>query len=242
VVSAVAVVGLAAAITGVVALGGLESVGVAPPKASATEILHQAADAARQQPAVPPRPDQFVYSRSQNSDGSVREAWLSADGTHDGLIVQQGERIPLPGCRDGKMAVIKGIEPIPGMFEPCTPRPSSLTDLPTDAAGMREYLKQAGGDPEDTNSVNKNIMFVAETYVSPESLAALFEAMADLPGLTVDEHATDGAGRPGTGVSWTDEGHTMTLVFDPETHVFLGVAGGTAVVERGVVDTAGQRP
>jgi hypothetical protein len=248
VVSAVAVVGMAAAITGVVALGGLEEVGVAPPKASAAEILHQAADAAREQPATPPRPDQFVYTRSQNTDGSVREAWLSADGTHDGLISQGGENIPVAGCRDGQEAVIKGTEPIPGAFQPCEPSPAYVPDLPTDAAGMRAYLEELSHDPKDRNSVNKNIHFVtAETYVSPESLAALFEALSAFPGLTIDEQATDGAGRPGVGVSWTSPGQgkkpfTMTLVFDPKTHTFLGISDWNAVLERGVVDTAGQRP
>ena len=115
--SGAAVVGLAAAITGVVALGGLEPVGVTPPKASAAEILHLAADAAREQPATPPRPDQFVYTKTKLGDGSVREAWLSADGTRDGLIAQHGENIPLPGCRDGRAQVIKGAEPIPGMTD-----------------------------------------------------------------------------------------------------------------------------
>ena len=253
VVSAVAVVGLAAAIAGVVALGGLESVGVAPPKANAAaDILHQAAKAAREQPATPPRPDQFVYTKSQNPDGSIREAWLSADGTRDGLVSQMGENIPLAGCRDGQAPVIKGTEPIPGMFEPCEPNPAYLTNVPTNAADMRTYIEQLGGDPKSPNSVGKNILFVAgENYVSPESLAALFEALASFPGLTVDEHVTDGAGRPGTGVSWTVDGRnpqgepgpvTMTLVFDPTTHLYLGLSGGTAVVERGVVDTAGQRP
>jgi hypothetical protein len=39
-------------------------------------------------PAAPPRPDQFVYTGSQTADGP-REAWLSADGAHDGLIRQE---------------------------------------------------------------------------------------------------------------------------------------------------------
>ena len=234
--AAVAVVGLAAAITGVVALGGLESVGVAPPAASAAEVLHQAADAARAQPATAPRPDQFVYARTQSSDGAVREAWLSADGTRDGLIVQRGERTPVPGCRDGKQAVVKGTEAIPNAFEPCTPEPAYRTDLPTDAAGMREFLKQ-----NSTGQIGKDILYyVGETYVSPDSLAALFDVIADFPELTVDEHAKDGAGRPGIGVSWTRDGHTVTIVFDSATHAFLGFPD--AAVEHGIADAAGQQP
>jgi hypothetical protein len=244
VVSTVAVFGLAAAITGVVALGGLEQVGVAPPKANAAEILHQAADAVRELPATPPRPDQFIYTRTQGGDQAFRESWLSADGTHDGLIVQRGERIPLPGCRDGQRAVVFASEVVPGKFEPCEPEPAYRSDLPTDAAAMREFLEQDG---EDANKVGKNILhYFAETYVSPESLAALFEALAGYPGLTVVEHATDSAGRPGIGVSWSSPGQggeiIMTLVFDRETHAFLGTSDWDAIVAQGIVATVGQQP
>lgn len=241
--SGVAVVGLAAAITGVVSFGGLEPVGVAPPKASAAEILQQAADAARTLPDTPPRPDQFVYTRTHNSDGSTREAWLSADGTHDGLIKQQGEDIPLPGCRDGQAMVIKGDQAIPGAFEPCAAQPAYQPDLPTDAAGMREYLLGLPGGDDKVNSLGKNIHFVvAENYVSPASLAALFEAVSGLDGLTVVPDAKDGAGRPGVGVSWTHEGFTVTMVFDRTSHAFLGMSGWEAIVQQAIVDVAGQRP
>jgi hypothetical protein len=243
VLSGVAVVGLAAAITGVIALGVLEPVGVAPARADAAEILHLAADAARAQPATPPRADQFVYTETRLGDGSVREAWLSADGTHDGLISQGGEDIPLPGCRDGRAAVVKGSEPLPGVTEPCEPVPAYRADLPTDAAGMREYLAGHGGKPGEVNSFGKNIhALFAETYVQPASLAALFDAIAEVDGLEVDENARDGAGRPGVGISWTVDGRPTTLVFDRQTHAFLGMTGWDSVVGHAVVDTAGLRP
>lgn len=246
--SGVAVVGLAAAITGVVALGGLEQVGVAPPKANAAaEVLHQAADAARELPATPPRPDQFIYTRTEgkdytenpNGEKTVREAWLSADGTQDGLIIQHGGRSPLPGCRDGQKAVVFADEIKPGEFEPCEPEPAYLADMPTDAAGMRQYLQQ--DDAANGNKIGKNILhLVAETYIAPASLAALFEVVADYPGLTIVENATDGAGRTGVGVRWTEQ--DLTLIFDKQTHAFLGTTGWDAIVAQGIVDTAGQQP
>jgi len=243
-VSAAAAVGLAAAITGVVALGGLAPVGVGPQEAKAAEILHQAAAAVRTLPDAPPRPDQFVYTRTHRIEESVREAWLSADGTHDGMIRQEGEDIPLPGCRDGESQVFKGTEPLPGLFEPCAPSPAYRADLPTDVAGMRAYLSQdTGGDPDLEENVSGLIRLTfAETYVPPASLAALFEAMADFPGLTVVDDVADAAGREGVGVSWTRDGETETLVFDRGTHAFLGVAGRDAVIEQAIVDAPGRRP
>ena len=93
------VVGLAAAITAVVALGALERVGVAPPPASAAEILDRAADAARAEPDPVPRPDQFLYVRSQRGETLHHEMWLSVN------------------------AVYKGDLPLPGVTEPCVPAP-----------------------------------------------------------------------------------------------------------------------
>jgi hypothetical protein len=245
-ISGAAVIGLAAAITFAVSLGGLEPVGVAPAKANAAEILHQAADAARTLPDTPPRPDQFIYTKTQSKGGDVREAWLSADGTHDGLIRQQGENIPLPGCRDGKAMVVKGDQEVPGVLESCEPNPAYRPGLPTDAAAMRQYLIDLGGDMGEsrTNSLGKNILYVVgENYVGPASLAALWEAVADLdPGLKVVDNVQDAAGRPGVGVSWTYTTVPMTLVFDKDTYAFLGFADSETVVQQAFVDVAGQRP
>lgn len=240
-VSGLAAGGLAAAITLVVSLGGLEPVGVAPAKASAAAVLEDAAAAQRALPSTPPRPDQFIYTKTQNGDGSVGEAWLSADGTRDGLVVGGGRRDVIPGCRDGQAQVYKGGEPMPGVLEPCTPLPAYRTDLPTDKAGMREYLDQ------NPTRAGKEIYHLVEgTYVPPAAMAAIFEVMADFPGLTVTENAKDGAGRPGIGVSWdtpSADGHsTNTVVFDKETHAFLGLSTYHAVVEQAIVDEAGQLP
>lgn len=242
--SGVAVVGLAAAITGVVALGGLAPVGVEPAQANAAEVLQEAAKATRQLPNTPPRPDQFVYTRSKIVDGSFRETWHSADGTRDGLLAQQGGRMTIAGCRDGQQAVLKGGKPLPGLFEPCIPAPAYRQDLPTDVAGMLEFLSQdTGGEEGQPEAVNDLIRDAfAETYVPPAALAALFEAMAKFPGLTLEEHAKDTAGREGLGVSWTRLGYTTTLVFDRTTHALLGMSGSDAVVAQAIVDEAGQLP
>ncbi len=235
IVSAATVVGLAAAITGVVAFGGLESVGVAPPEAEAAAFLHEAADAVRVLPATPPLPGQFVYTRSETTEGA-REAWHSADGEHDGMIRQQGADIPLPGCKDGRMRVMRGDYDM-GMTEPCDPSPA-YRRLPTDTAGMRAYLK---GKPNDFDILLH--FAIQERYVSPQSMAALFEVMADYPGLEIVEDATDGAGRHGVGLTWEQpaDQQEVTLVFDPETHAFLGTED-TATFEHAIVDAVGERP
>ena len=236
ILSSATVVGLAAAITGVVAFGGLESVGVAPPEADAVAFLHQAADAVRELPATPPRPDQFVYTRSETTDGS-REAWLSADGEHDGLIRQHGQDIPLPACRNGRQRVMRGDHDT-GMTQRCEAWPA-YRQLPTDTDGMRAYLER---DPGGDFDILLHFA-IQETYVSPRSMAALFEVVADYPGLEIVEDATDGAGRHGVGLTWAQpaDQNEVTLVFDRKTHVLLGTED-TAIFEHAVVDAAGQKP
>jgi len=236
VASGAVVVGLAAAITAVIALGPLEEAGIAPPKASAAEVLHQAAVAARTMPDVVPRPDQFVYSKSQYADGSTREAWLSADGTHDGLVEDHGERLPVPGCVAGQ---VRPPEP-----KPCEPSPAYLADLPTDAAGMVDYLQRNNrGEPGDLNALAKEVYFLTgENYVRPESRAALFEALGKIDGLTLVDDVTDPAGRHGVGASWTSDDTKLTMVLDRETHALLGMWDYWALLDTAIVDQAGQRP
>lgn len=222
-------VGLAAAVAGVFMFGG-----VAPPEAEAVAFLHQAADAVGELPATPPRPDQFVYTRSVTTDGP-REAWLSADGEHDGMIRAEGMDTPLPGCKNGRQRAMRGNEDL-GITEPCEVWPA-YRSLPTDTAGMRAYLKSK---PNDFDILLH--FAIQETYVSPQSMAALFEVMADFPGLEIDEDATDGAGRQGVGLTWAQpaDQNEVTLVFDPDTHVFLGTED-TAILAHAIVDEVGQR-
>ncbi|WP_340682208.1 hypothetical protein LCL61_26435 [Amycolatopsis coloradensis] len=124
--------GLAEAITAVVALAPVEEVGLEPPAAAADPVmvLRNAVAAALKTPGTSPKPSQFVYTKTRQPDGE-RESWLSADGTHDGVIkAADGGFFPVPGCRNGRAQVYKGEEPLKGVAEPCTPRPAYRTDLP----------------------------------------------------------------------------------------------------------------
>ena len=234
------------------------SPGGPPAQAAAAEILHRAAVAAGNEPDVQPRPAQYVYVRSQDA-GGVREVWLSVDGTRDGLVRSRQATLPLPGCRNGRQVVVKGDRVLPGVTEPCTPYPAYRPHLPTTTQAMLAYLRRdAGGDagrtPETVlNSLAKTVLSLSgESYVRPRSRAALCEAAAKLPGMQVIPDAVDGAGRHGLGVAWTYSGGRMTLVFQPSTYLFLGThndppnaessSGGTAILQRAIVDRVGQRP
>ncbi|MEH1058379.1 hypothetical protein V6U89_24610 [Micromonospora sp. CPCC 206171] len=124
-----------------------------------TAGLRNAATAALRVPDVDPWPDQFVYSRSQEGPG-IRESWMSVDGTRDGLVIETSatgrtESI-VPGCRNGRAAVFKGDEVVPGRTERCTPAPAYCAYLPTDADAMRTFLiEHRQGEPGDANAAGK---------------------------------------------------------------------------------------
>ncbi|MCC8244125.1 CU044_5270 family protein [Saccharothrix luteola] len=224
---------------------------VVEPVTDPVRLLAFAARAARAEPAVTPRPDQFVYTRSDTgtNGGAPREIWLSVDGTRDGVLHDHGERIPLPGCQDGRAVVIKGTEVLPGMTEPCEPLPAYRADLPTDVDGMLAYLDaNASGEPGSVNARGKDVLaLINESRMLPAARAALYEAAARVPGLAVVPDARDAAGRPGVGITWpvpsgsSPEAEPVVIVFDTETYELLGT-NFHAITAQAVVDQAGQRP
>ncbi|MCS7478272.1 CU044_5270 family protein [Umezawaea endophytica] len=220
----------------------------------AVKVLTLAAQHVLTAPHVVPRPDQFIYARSEG-----REIWQSVDGTRDGRIVNGGGTpTTLPGCRDGRAPVVKGDEVVPGVTEECTPEPAYRADLPTTADAMLQYLDDnASGEPGSVNARGKDVLsLINEKVLSPESRAALFQAASRVPGLEVVRDVRDSTGKPAIGIAWPRPlgaspsapppgkpvgSGTMILVFDPTTYEYLGSptrAAGTVTV----VDEVGQRP
>jgi hypothetical protein len=248
-------VGLAAAITAAIALAPVDS-GVLPgpvPRAGAAEavrVLNAAAAAALKMPDTPPRPDQFVYIKSQGPDSYLYEGWFSVDGTHDGLIKpsvpreEPTERVSA-GCRNGKRVTIKGNQPT-GKLEKCVPEPAYDPDLPTIASGMlatiaRQYSEEGG--VSNVNGIAKDARtLLSMSYLRPDQRSALFGALAEVPGITFTENVKDAAGRVGVGISWTAPGGmTSAFVFDPVTYAYLGTQD-EAQMAYAIVDKVRQVP
>ncbi|MGJ5890379.1 CU044_5270 family protein [Streptomyces niveiscabiei] len=238
-----------------------------PPSRQTVALLEDMALAAASgQPHGPVRDDQFVYVESRVSYSSARdgritvqplhrqEIWTSVDGLHTGLKREAGEKpmdLP-PDVRPGG----PGWE-VSAFY-------NHLKTLPTTADRMWDYLYETA--PKYSEQDTYQAMFVlagdllVNSVMPPEQGAALFRAVARIPGVTLTGDAVDAAGRPGAGVSRQDPDNPTRdeWIFDLRTHAFLGersvatsdhsdvkkgtVTSNTAVLRRAIVDRAGQRP
>lgn len=232
-------------------------IGGAPPPASANaaELMTAAAAAAQGAPALTARADQYVFIES--IAGSMkRDAWLSVDGTHDSLLKfvysdHSAYTQTQPGCVNGRETVPGK----PGSVKPCRPVPAYLSRLPTTRSAMLDYLRQhldgeGTADQQLFQAVGETIR---DAYVPPASLAVLFDIVAGIPGIELLHGATDAAGRPGVAVQHSFGGVIDELIFDPDSHAFLGermavseagskklVKFDSAILKIAIVDAPGQ--
>jgi len=210
-------------------------------------------------PDVTPRGDQYLYMQMHTpGTEQLSQFWLSIDGAHDGLMIRPdvaaqtntSPNIPMPGCVAGKRAVIRGDKKL-AMTEPCAPTVAFTPSLPTGEAAMTSLLESMGDggsatkpDAQDkANAQGAYILGTLEfTYLSRGQRIALVNAAKHLPGLILKTDATDGAGRPGLGISWAPPGNVgtpTTIVLDPGTGQYMGTQGGDSVVDVKIVNSVG---
>ena len=117
------------------------------------------------------------------------------------------------------------------------------------------YRNSQGQNPADVQAFITAGDLIRESLVPPAALAAVFRAVARIPGVTVARHATNAAGQHGVGVQQTYHGISEQLIFNPRTFAFIGerqvvVAAGaglpigtvmdsTAILAAGVTGPAG---
>jgi len=238
--------GLAAAVAAVVVLTPADTVVSPGPEPEPVRILHAAAAKARTQPDVAPRPDQFVYTRARLADGRENETWASVDGTHDGPAFLYGHEAEVAGCRDGKRVQRESHGRT--VTNRCVPHPAVPADLPTDAEAMLAYLhKSTYGEGDTLQDLGDEAVTLAGGYLRPAARAALYEAVAKVPGLVARTDAKDATGRAVLGITWTGTtehgiGNQDEFLFDPVTFAYLGAGTTGSVVSQGIVDAARQRP
>ncbi|SIQ97014.1 CU044_5270 family protein [Micromonospora avicenniae] len=273
----IGVFGLAVALTA----GGLavQAIGVGdrpPPTADAAEIFRLAADAARQQPELTARPDQYVFTELLTTTRELPDSgpyitaraqlWQSAGG----IAHTQARYRPETGP-DGwsELRVIRPIDPgDPRRELDELPSPAYHGDLPTDPAELLRYLREHPVDLHLPEGADEQAVYGDESmayttarsmlrgYVPPRALAALFELLARQPGAVVmSGDVVDAAGRHGVAIRMPGViGGNEDLIFDRDTHVYLGNRGSVirngkeslqsadALLRVAIVDRPGQLP
>lgn len=225
---------------------------------SAAQLLHRAADKSRAGGVrLPvPRNDQYVYTRTYltrtyTKDGRVKtwtdESWISVDGSKPSRRQEYGK--------------VHNDPPL-GKHEVVSP-PTEYAELakwPTDPDKLLQWLRMGSADADMHAFMRACQFFVVPRVMPPGLEAAVFEAVARIPGIRLDRRAVDGLGRRGIAVTYPKL--TYAFIFDPTTYAFLGLrlTGGTGDYvdgkyttrdryremrsreQIGVVDRIGQRP
>lgn len=252
---------------------GSSSATAQPPSGATTALLEHIALAAEHEKSYGTvRDDQFVYVDSKVSYAAYeegkktdiaplhrQEVWMSVDGLHKGLKLEAGEK-PFVIPVDVKPDWLKsgnGGWAVSNVY-------NHVKTLPTDADAMYDYLAKTA--PKYSGQEKYQAMFVLvgdllhDSIVPPEQSAALFRAVARIPGVTAVKGVKDAAGRSGVAIGRDDPDNPTRdeWIFDAKTYEFLGerevatkdnagvkkgtVTADTAVLRRAIVDKAGQRP
>ncbi|MBD0709753.1 hypothetical protein BU197_15575 [Streptomyces sp. CBMA291] len=211
----------------------------------AGRLLNRAALAAAAAPAPDVRADGYVYVRSlvahagRSASGGAaslpaarqREVWLSADGSRTGLLrepgaadVELGTRLPVyeldgPGATPRKTTLDAAPPSV------THPTHAYVAALPTDPGALLGLIREETRRPEgdaDQRAFTAIGTLLAETWAPPKVTAALYEAAARIPGVTVLPSAKDAAGREGVAVARTSGGEQTQWIFDRSTSAFLG--------------------
>jgi hypothetical protein len=219
---------------------------------TAARFLAAAARAALRTPGAAPRPGQFVYAETDGPDrASKYQAWLSADGSQAGLVLNGTRPEYLTPCTVAQAEA-----------KQCFVQAGYLPGLPTRSGAILAYLTKLGlGAPTASpssvvanwkvNVVGKTVDYLLESrYLLPAQRAALFEFMARTPGFTVAPKVVDAVGRPGVGIEWTYQGSTSDVIFDRQNYAYLGDAialhgkttWASALVKFAIVNSLPPRP
>ncbi|QNE74084.1 hypothetical protein F0344_05220 [Streptomyces finlayi] len=186
-----------------------------------------------------PKPDQFVYiksqvswlAESQDADGKSetyvqkphsRQVWMSPDGRR-GWLIEPGsgttsrEGLTLDDNREAPAAR-------PTLGAPSYDYLKTLTTDP-DELLKKIYRETKGqGNGPDQQAFTTIGDLVREQVMPAELTSALYRAAAKIPGVMVVEKTTDAVGRQGIAIARTDEnsGDRSEWIFDPKTFSYLG--------------------
>jgi hypothetical protein len=249
--------GLAIAVTITITISqqlGPGSTPVATPTANAAEVARHAAMAARNARIQQPRPHQWVYYKAWVVPGKTRG--LEARGNHSRLVekpapdpyvaewwVRHGQK-----PREATAVVFaKGSPPYFGLA--AGGRYLLLRSLPTDPDRLLAVIYQEVQRYPDTSghSVHYRAFqliggLLGGLLPPPDLQAALYEAMAKIPGVTAAQEATDAVGRHGVALARIENRIRDEVILDKATYEYLGRASIVASDHYLEIDRPRQAP
>jgi hypothetical protein len=205
--------------------------------ANAVELGVLAAKAVRDAPGPYPKPGQWVYiktlvahdagSRVEQEDGSVRVVKYPASAPR---AVEWWSKAGKPG--EGASSVtnregnaLAGPPLIQGVSYP------DLPSLPTDPdrllKAIYDYQRKhygIGGAEAWPATFTMIAEMLGNLLAPPELQAALFQAMAKIPGVTVVRDTVDAAGRHGMALALVDDQVRFEVILEQGTYRYLGLA------------------
>jgi hypothetical protein len=237
---------------------------------TATKLAYRAAAAAERQPQV--RPGQWVYWKETHSRARSRifQVWTTADSTRAAFVAHgKVHRIDFTGRGDRQYigqpegSSLPGRGTVTGGETGTMPvKYADLGSLPRSPQALLRYLANLplyhrsgwGLAPVREFVIIEELL---TTYVMPPHLTAeLYRALGQVPGVAVDPHAVDVAGRHGVGFlhGLGPAGGVMEIILDPRTYRLMGyelrlspsygsrVIGGTAYLQVALVRGPGVMP
>ncbi len=266
--------GLAAAVVAglvtaqIIASGGANPAGVL----SVRELAYRAAAGAGRQPAV--RPGQWVFwqektgARNCGTGCGTFHVWTTAD-PQKAAWVYRGKVVsirfgPLPFIGQPQPSIVPqdrgGGWAVGGVNGTIPVSYAELSSLPRDPGALDRYLGQlkfphrSGWGSAAAREFTIIEMMLTSYVMPPRLTAELYRALGQIPGVTVDDHAVDVAGRPGVGFispALPGAGNTE-IILSPRSYRLMGddlllgprreLVNGTAILRETLVSGPGVWP
>ena len=193
------------------------------PVASAA-VLEAAADAAEHEQFTPPRDDQWIYIEDKFSEAVPRlreEKWRRADGGGFAFYDENGKlQVEILDPRRGRAKPVP-LGPLAGYKE--------LAALPTDPQQLLRWAYRQTPNIEGAGSTEHAEVYgifegmISENVLPPDLKAAIFRALKQVPGVTVDTVEVNGERVYALGQ--TGDWLRQELLLDAETYDFRGQSG-----------------
>jgi hypothetical protein len=195
-----------------------------PVPVAAAAVLEAAATAAEDQPFVAPRDDQWIYTQDKFSEAVPRfrqEKWRRADGGGFAFYDEDGKlQVEMPDLRRGRAKPV-ALGPLAGYKQ--------LAALPTDPDALLKWAYdqtaniEGGGSTEHAEVYGIFEGMIGDNVLPPDLKAAIFRALKEVPGVTVDTVEVNG--HRVLALGQTDDWLRQELLLDAKSYDYVGQSG-----------------